>query len=423
LRFEFYIFQDYHFAFFNHINLHKNKKRILIFSSAYLPFAGGAELAVKEITDRIGDYDFDMITLRYNSELPKFEKMGNINVYRIGFTKNNPSPEDMVRYPLKLSKYFFPFSALLKAGRLHKEHHYCAIWSIMANYAGFAAMFFKIFHKNVPFILTLQEGDPLEHYQKRTRMVGPIFKKIFTSADSVQAISNFLAEYAKTMGFKGEARVVPNAVDIDLFTKNFSQDELDDIKKRLNKNEGDILIITTSRLVEKNGIADVIKAMAMMPERVKFLVLGTGPDEGMLKRLAASKNLGGRVNFLGHIPSKNLPKYLKAADVFIRPSLSEGLGNSFLEAMAAGLPVIATPVGGIPDFLFDPVSNPDKKPTGFFCQPKDPESIAEKVRYIIEHPEGVQIIKQNAYEMVIRRYDWKIVAGEMGLVFEGVGEI
>ena len=72
-------------------------KRILVFSLAYHPFVGGAEIAVKEITDRIGEGEitFDMITLRYDSRLPRVERVGNVMVHRIGFTRRAPSPADL----------------------------------------------------------------------------------------------------------------------------------------------------------------------------------------------------------------------------------------------------------------------------------------------------------------------------------------
>ena len=61
----------------------ERKKKVLIFSLAYIPFVGGAELAVKEITDRIDDTEFDLITFRFDKKWPKFERIGNVNIYRI----------------------------------------------------------------------------------------------------------------------------------------------------------------------------------------------------------------------------------------------------------------------------------------------------------------------------------------------------
>ena len=109
-----------------------NSKKILIFSIAYIPFVGGAEIAVKEITNRINDIQFDMITLKFNKKWPKFERIGNVNIYRIN-----------------TSKLFFPFTAFIKARELNKENKYDIIWAIMANRAGFAALFFKIFHPKI----------------------------------------------------------------------------------------------------------------------------------------------------------------------------------------------------------------------------------------------------------------------------------
>ena len=67
-------------------------KRILIFSLAYTPYVGGAELSIKEITDRLdpAEYEFDMVTLRFDEKLPRAERVGNITVHRIGFTARDP---------------------------------------------------------------------------------------------------------------------------------------------------------------------------------------------------------------------------------------------------------------------------------------------------------------------------------------------
>lgn len=391
-------------------------KRILIFSTAYLPLVGGAEIAIKEITDRINDIQFDMITLRFDGDLPKFEKVGNINVHRIGFTKKNPSLNDLVKFPLAANKLFFPLAACFKACRLHRENKYGATWAMMAAYAGFAAMFFKTCHKNVPYLLTLQEGDPIEYIKRKVRFVKPLFKRIFTTADFIQVISNYLAGLARGMGYKGELEVVPNAVDIGHFTGEYAADDLAALKRKFGGLGNDRYLITASRLVLKNAVDDVIKSLEYLPTNVKFLILGAGPDEDALKSLVKKLKLERRVFFLGQIGHEDLPKYLKISDIFIRPSLSEGLGNSFLEAMAAGLPVIATPVGGIVDFLRDPSAGSGQA-TGLFCKVRDPESIAEKIKVYLENKELAEKIKMNAKELVIKNYNWNLIAEKMKNIF------
>jgi len=85
--------------------------------------------------------------------------------------------------------------------------------------------------------------------------------------------------------------------------------------------------------------------------QTKLIIIGSGELEDSLKSLADRLDLGQNVIFLGDINHDDLPRYLSVGDVFVRHSLSEGLGNAFLEAMACGIPVIGTPVGGIVDFI------------------------------------------------------------------------
>jgi glycosyltransferase involved in cell wall biosynthesis len=384
------------------------KKRVLIFSFVYYPrFIGGAEIAIKEITDRVGDdIEFDLIALRLDKKLPKLEKVGNVTVHRIGWVgKTDASPDSLPLY-LHLNKYAYPFFAAFAAGRLHAQKKYNAVWAMMANYSGFAALFFKLFHMHVPFILTLQEGDPIDYIQKRVRPISKIFKMIFTHADRIQTISHYLADFAKTMGATCPVAVVPNGVDIKHFSQEYSSEELETLKKRLGKEDGDIFIITTSRLVVKNAVGDIVESLSHLPAHVKLLVLGTGYELPNLKKLAQKLDVTSRVNFLGYVSHADMPKYLKISDIFIRPSLSEGFGNSFIEAMAAGLPVIATPVGGIVDFL-------KNKETGIFCEVSNPEDIARKVEVFIHDVNLRNEIVDNAMHMVLDHYDWKLVSKDM----------
>ena len=378
-------------------------RKILIFSIAYYPLVGGAEVAIKEITDRISGIRFDMITMRFDKKSPKFEKIGNIDVYRIGG-----------------GKLFFPVLACIKAIQLHKKNKYDAIWAMMANYAGFAALFFKICYPKTPFLLTLQEGDPLEYIKKRVRFVYPLFKMIFIKADFVQAISNYLADFARDMGFSGQLEVVPNAVAVEHFSQNFSPEQFNELKNKLGKKDGDKFVVTTSRLVLKNAADDVIKSLVYLPDNIKFLIIGTGPDLEKLQNLTRELKVEKRVIFYGYVDHKDMPPFLKVSDVFIRPSLSEGLGNSFLEAMAAEIPVIATPVGGIPDFLIDSSSSSGQAPTGWFCQVRNPQSIADKIRYIFDEKNQAEVkkITAKASQMVTMKYDWEIIAEKMNNIFE-----
>jgi glycosyltransferase involved in cell wall biosynthesis len=386
------------------LETHTEKKKILIFSLVYYPrFIGGAEIAVKEITDRLsGDFEFDMITLRKTA--PKFERIGNVNVYRVGFGWQ--AGDNAILSKFKIYKYFFPFFAFLKAVSLSRKNKYDLTWSIMANYAGFGALFFKLWKPDIPMVLTLQEGDPISYIKRRVGIMYPIFKMIFTRANRIQTISHYLADFARDMGSTCPVTVVPNGVDVKNFQFSITNFSKEDFRKKFGYSNDDTVLITTSRLVTKNAISDVIDAMEFLPENVKFLIIGTGELGARLKLKVESEKLQERVKFLGFVDHKDLPPYLWASDIFIRPSLSEGMGNSFIEAMAAGLPIIATPVGGIVDFLKD-------GETGLVCEVSNPKSIAQKVEKLIKDRESRDYIVKNSLKLVNEKYDWGLVAERM----------
>lgn len=389
-------------------------KRVLIFSLAYFPkHVGGAEVAIKEKTDRMPEYEFHMVTNRYDSTLPQIEKIGNVIVHRIGITRPNPSMGDLKKFPLHLNKLLFQFLAAWKAARLHKQYQFDATWAMMAHSCGVPAAIFKMVNPHVPYILELQEGDLPEYIERKMRPLWPLFSRAFTKADIVSVISTFLGKWARRRGFEGNVVLVPNAVNTKHFSQEYPAQSVNALKDKLGKKMGDVFVITTSRLVHKNAVDDMIRALPMLPENVHFIVLGTGPDEAMLRSLTKREHVEQRVQFVGQVGHADMPLYLKACDIFIRASRSEGMGNSFVEAMAAGLPVIATQEGGISDFLFDEKRNPDKPITGWAVDKDSPKQIAEAVTSIMADSEKVRAVVATAKAMVIEKYDWDVVSGIM----------
>jgi glycosyltransferase involved in cell wall biosynthesis len=362
-------------------------KKVLIFSLAYYPHVGGAEVAVKEITDRISDIEFHMVTMRFTPEQKAEEKIGNVQVHRI-LSGNT-----------RLNKFLFQFLAYRKAAALHSQFNFDAIWALMAHSTGVPAGLFKNRFPRVGYVLNLQEGDPLEYVENTMRPLWPLFVRGFTKADIVQPLSSFLGSWARRLGFTGTIEIIPNGADV----KRFSGE--------LVPHAGTVLV-TTSRLVRKNAIDDVIRALPRLAD-VRFKVLGTGPEENALRELAEKEGVSNRVQFLGHIDHENMLTHLHSADIFVRPSRSEGFGASFVEAMAAGLPVIATQEGGIADFLFDEKHNPDKSTTGWAVDKDSPEQIAEAVKDIMARPEKVREVVATAKKMVEEKYDWDIIAKNM----------
>lgn len=394
-------------------------KRILIFSLTYHPFVGGAEVAIKEITDRIdpSEYAFDMITLRFDRALPKVERRGNVTIYRIGPSVRDPQVSDRNLHPmLKLAKVLFPITAFLKATALDQKNVYDMVWAMMANQAGFAALFFKYTHPRTPYFLELQDGRSFADMPKRRpvlRLIWWLYARVYRRADKIKTISHFLEREVRAIGFSGDVAVIPNAVDTKKFSQDVPVDELAELKAKVGKSMGDVLLFTASRLVLSRGVEDTIRALTYLPANVKLLIAGSGEDQAKLESLAHEIGAEKRVRFLGHIGHDELPKYYKVSDIFVRPSVIEGFGNAFVEAFAAGIPVVATPVGGIPDFLTDPQTDPDHEPTGIFCMVHDPESVANAVMKYMNDPVLTARVVKNAKDLAVQKYDWNIIANDM----------
>lgn len=389
-------------------------KRILVLSLAYYPHVGGAEVALKELTSRMPDIAFDIVTRRWSRD-EKLEEPGeseNVRIVRIDCG------------PGRFGKAWFQFAAARKAKQLHGKKPYDALWAIMAHSAGIPAGIVKAVFPDLPYLLTLQEGDPPAHIERVMRPFGPLFRQAFRRADALQAISTFLADWGKKMGFQGQPVVIPNGYSTVWFSTigAENQNRQDYWRQhQLNMSDSQKILVTTSRLVRKNAIDDVIRAMSLIDKTIDahFMIFGDGPERQSLQTLAEELGIKERVHFLGEISNTKVAPALRASDIFVRPSRSEGMGNSFIEAMAAGLPVIATQEGGIADFLFDAKRNPDKEPTGFAVDVDSPEQIAAAVKEILANPSRTAQVVGNARTMVQERYDWDHVAGQMRDLFNG----
>lgn len=411
-------------------------RKILIFSLAYFPkYVSGAEIAIKEITARIPDVEFHLITQRFDGEEAAEERIGAVTVHRVGMGSSY------------FSKMLFLPRAAWRARSLHKRTHFDALWAMM-SYMLLPIALARTLGVRVPYALSLQEGDTFRHMFGRLRILPfvPLLRRTLRAASVVQAISHHLAEWALRWDYRGELVIIPNGVDIKHFSRPFSEHELARAKAEFGKKAGDIFLITTSRLVEKNALDDVIRGLTFLPEHVHFIVLGRGKEESALRKLAAELRVATRVRFLGHVKHDKLPECLQISDIFVRPSRSEGMGSSFVEAMAVGLPIVATQEGGIADFLFDPVRNSspprpfgrasagvisngvDEKlvvtneersthtseyQTGWAVDKDSPEQIARAVKDIIARPEKMKEVVATAKKLAFEKYDWDIIARDM----------
>ncbi|MDO8564888.1 MAG: glycosyltransferase family 4 protein, partial [bacterium] len=211
---------------------------ILIFSTAYLPLIGGAELAIKEITDRLPEHKFTLITARFLRALPTHERIGNVEVYRVGFG-------------FSFDKWLLPFLGTRLAKRLTLEREpFSIIWSMMASQGSIAATRFKKAHPATKLVLTLQEGDEESHLKRYVfgndflyrLLIRPWHLLVFKRADVITAISNYLAERGRKHNSQVPIVVIPNGVDVAKFEARSTKSETN-LKFKLGFKETDKIIV------------------------------------------------------------------------------------------------------------------------------------------------------------------------------------
>ncbi len=387
----------------------QQSSNIAVFSLAYSPFEGGAEIAAREVIRRLKGLNFTVFTYKFNRDWLSEEIADNAEIIRLGRGKKTKD-----YYGRIWDKIFYIFSAWRKAEELHRQKRFEAIWAIMASYGGIAALFFKLKHPKIPLLLTIQEGDSEKHLAfGKLGLVGLFSRWLFQSADYIQVISNYLKNHVRQKGAGCPMEVIPNGVDLELFSTRYQDSEIKAVRNNLGLKD-EYVIVTASRLVYKNGIDILLRAIAKLKEKrfiVKCLIIGGGPEYKKLKKQSEKLIIDGQVIFLGQMPQRDLPLYFEISDIFVRPSRSEGLGNSFLEAMAAGLPVIGTPVGGIVDFL-------QNNQTGLYANVNDPDDLAKKIQYFLENPLPRERIVQNAKAMVRENYSWDKIAKLFRNIFD-----
>lgn len=317
-----------------------HERSVLVFSIAYEPYVGGAEVAIREIAAR-SSRKFTVVTMRFSHNDSSRETIGPVDVIRVG----------PMWLPASIRKIVFMPLAVLAGWRIRRKVSFT--WGMMANYAGLAAwMFSKLSGKRL--LLTLQEGDDMDALLRRrsVRLMMPAFRDLFSRAHRIQCISKYLCEFAERFSSKEKIVLIPNGVDLQKFTIDDLESTRAASREELSLSAEKKVLVTSSRLVAKNGIDRVIRALPLM-EGVDFAIFGEGPDESSLRALALSLGVADRVHFFGFRAHEDLPRLLAAGDAFVRLSRTEGLGNSFIEAMAMGLPVACTAVGGIVDFARD----------------------------------------------------------------------
>lgn len=389
--------------------MNKNKK-ILACTTSYLPFIGGAEIAIQEVSKRLaGRFDVIIITARQKRELPLREKTPVGTVIRVGFGT-------------RFDKWIFPFMGVIavvklaRAGEIpapwkRSSHNLLLVWGMDISQGSLLGYVIKLFFPRIPFVCTVQYGyGNIRLHSGRGGLISVALKRLLRVADSITTISSYLMDTVHEYGFVGVEKIIPNGVDTSLFA--FRSEYISEEHTQRNQR----VIITTSRLVKKNAIDTLIYAVCEVKKKIgsiKCYVIGDGPERNTLERLVHDLQLSHNVIFLGSIPYEEIPFYLAQGDVFVRASRSEGMGNSFIEALSVGVPIIGTSVEGICDII-------DDKKTGLFCRVDDPVDVAEKIFMVFNNDELVESMRKAGRQLVEEKFSWDSIARSYGDLFQAM---
>ncbi|MFC1646552.1 glycosyltransferase family 4 protein [Candidatus Omnitrophota bacterium] len=191
--------------------------------------------------------------------------------------------------------------------------------------------------------------------------------------------------------------LVHNGVDLEKF-KDHTPEEINSLKEEMGIKEGSFVIGVTARFSTVKGLEYFIRALPQVlkaRDNVIFLLVGYGKEEPKLRQITKDLNIDDKVIFFK--PTKETYEYLCAMDIFVMPSIQEGLGISILEAQAQRIPVIASNVGGIPDIVEDRV-------TGILVESRDELAISKAIVELIQNKGLCSIIKENAYDRIVRDF-------------------
>ncbi len=227
------------------------------------------------------------------------------------------------------------------------------------------------------------------------------------SVDTFLVISDEIDRELADLGISARRRErLPNGVDTYKFSP-VSETEKRSLRKYLNLPEDGLICVYTGRLVAEKQVHHLIQVCEQLHTRhpeLLLLILGSGPQADALRDIASQN-----VRFIGFTDQVDV--YLKAADVFVLPSSTEGLSNAMLEAMAAGLAVVATNVGGAPDVIEHGVN-------GWLVDPEATDSLKAGLREVLSDAELRRSLGTSARQKMVEDFAFPVIARRMREVYD-----
>lgn len=383
-------------------------KRVLFFNYEYPPLGGGAGNATHHLIleyAKRNDVCVDLITSSISANFEQEKISPNVTIFKLPIGKNAQN----LNFQTKFELIKYTFKAYFFALKLLKNKKYDLTHSFFAVPCGFISLLLKWQFK-IPYIVSLRGADvPMysERFKFLYKIITPLIKLIWSQAKFVITNSKGLTELAEKSSQNQKFEVIFNGVDTNFYQVS---------ERKKADREKEFIVLCASRLSKRKGIKYAIdgfaKISAKYPQMKMVIAGGEGNAMKDLKEQVFNLNLTNKIEFLGHYKKEQAPLIYQKSDVFVMPSLNEGMSNNLLEALSSGLPILMTPVGGAEEL----VKNDEN---GFLIETKNSEIIAEKLAYLIENLNKVEEMGKESRK-IAENMSWEKMVSEYVSFYEKI---
>ncbi|GEM_PF-126350 len=377
-------------------------RKLLIINSEYPPVGGGAGNASANLAHRLASNGQKVIvvTSQFNN-LPRKETSPNLDVIRIPALRSRQDRTSAFELIAFIVSAIFWTLRLFAGGKKRKPYATIAFFGLPS---GAVALALKAVYK-IPYIVSLRGGDvpgfrPYD-FGLYHKLIRPLLRVIWKNASTIVANSRGLHALALQFDSRFDIPIIPNGVDSELF----NADAHENVSAR---------IFSVGRIVHQKGLDLAMHALSgLMELDWEWRIAGDGPQIGLLKSLAERLGIQGRIRFIGWQSHDRLVEHYAWANLFLFPSRHEGMPNAVLEAMASGLPVIASRISGNEELVVD-------RETGLLVPSENVDALREALRILILDADMRQWMGAASRRRVEDNYNWESVAKQYALLLQQV---
>ncbi len=340
--------------------------KILFLNYEYPPLGGGAGNATQYLLQEYAkqpDLEVHLVTSSIDGSAHDECIGGRVFVHSVPIGKN----AENLHFQSQKDLLMYAWRGYAKADALLLEGGYEAIHAFFTVPCGYMALRLGKKH-GVPYIVSLRGADVpgfSERFALLYSFLKPLIRQVWRESARVIAVSLGMQRLAEETAPTQPMNVIPNGISVEDFVPSSGS------------TDGKIRVISTSRLTPRKGLRFLIQALAEMKTRqgvtdIEVLLIGDGHERESLEDMAREMGVSNQVRFIGRVDHAELKSWYAQADIFILPSMNEGMSNAMLEALASGLPLLVTRTGGADEVLEEGIN-------GFALEMRSAEDIAEKL--------------------------------------------